>query len=76
LGKHDKFLPLTEFMSDPHIPSKSTRRFFVMIRGNMDFTVNWVRTVVGELSFRQEIFQSEVDRMEEMTTTELRDDSF
>jgi hypothetical protein len=35
LGKHDKFLPLTGFMSDPHIPSKSTFRLFVMIRGGM-----------------------------------------
>jgi hypothetical protein len=31
LGKHDKFLPLTEFMSDRHIPSKSTRRYFVIM---------------------------------------------
>jgi hypothetical protein len=35
LEKHDKFEALTEIISDPLIPSKATRRFYVMLRGEM-----------------------------------------
>lgn len=35
LGRHAHFVPLTELINDPDMPSKKTRKFYVMLRNTM-----------------------------------------